>query len=513
MTKRLKLIFTTTTLLCALGAGQAQAHAVTTYGTGTCDATTLMQRLRASTSLTSWNPKSWHSMTQSQQVSAQNLRANIAYVNNDTGAVLLKVTGKTGGLNTFQQVSSAPIVMAYYNATVGVGSIWIDRMVRIGGRRLVEELPFSPQSGVLLAGGYLGSNPFWQFIQGRNGNPTVASPYSFVNIKSNAFYTAVGLIMKRFGVTTGWIGSVNTTTSTSTSSSGGLFSKKQTTTVTYTGNPVWTLVTPSGAVPDSYTTSYALPVCNPDTGTLFTAGDTASAKAAVATYVDARTVGVPKGMTYNGTPTGALNVLSGMSYVDQGANPVGLDTSSWQLYQFSVSKSGLTGFGIFAANLLTGGGYTAYIAATHGLKPAINEINTTINAGNLGLLTNLSNNGPSSLYNPMNGQKQSTPNINVVTKSYSAHLGGQTTGSGTADSKFSENPNQSGGSTGVIGALTSSVSTPDPTSAPAPLSTQAGVARSQTLQPGSNSQASVTNKYLSSQTISTPYGNLPMTPQ
>lgn len=500
-------------IAAVIGAALITAAAVVPAHAVTCSYTS---QTGAAAYLPSVTMGSWANissqMFSGDSVSQANLRNGIAYVNNDTGAIMLNLDGsKIGGGVNFEQMSSAPAVFAYYDPDSGVGRIFVDRAIHLTNNHLVlQEIPFAPKDGSVLSMAYMGTNPFWQFVQGVNGNPTVPNPNAFVKVTAPAFYTAVGLVMRHFHATRGWIASMalNSSTSTSSHTSNYGTSKTTTTTVTYTTKPKWTMVVPSGAAPNAYTLSYTVPVCT-GPNSLLTASSTTQAKSSVQLMMTPLTQGAAAGTTYNGNAVGGLTVYSGFGYVDQGSNPVGLQTGSWQIYQHSESASGLTGFGTILN--LANPVWQFQNLAHGGLKSVLAGISTAINTSTGGL-TNLFGNSPNGQYSFSTSQAN-TPSSTAVS-AYKQSLGSTEPTSGQATSSTapdSDNPNQNSGWTGGVGALTKIVSTPQ-TQVGHSLGTQAVTVLNNTPNNVPSQPMSSTSSQYYSTTATSPLGNLPEMP-
>ncbi|WP_201786976.1 hypothetical protein, partial [Acidihalobacter prosperus] len=384
---------------------------------GQCQVTNTQQRMDDSAPIyNQWGAVARHiDNTLQGQHSLAAMDAGIAYVDNLTGAILLKVPEKDlNGRIDFESMGAAPVVMAFYDPQTSVGRIWIDRAIRVNGQVLVEQMPFAPEDGIILSYGYDKNNPFWQFVPGNAGNPTVSDPYAFVNAGVNGFYAAVGMVLRKFNAQRGLIATMDVTPHVSTQSSTGSFglTKKTTETVTYDAKPIWTLVLPSGEAPGGFTTGYKLPLCNPVSGTPMTTGTVPPAPAPIAAgpivqvsaaqkqaqaaaqaaalaqakqqaqlWSDTTTEGGVSSMIYKGHYWAALTIPAGVEYIHQGADPIGLDTSSWQVYRYSQSQSGLSLFStaLFAVALgaVTGGLAAAALTSSAVSGTAIAGATTT----------------------------------------------------------------------------------------------------------------------------------------
>ncbi|APZ42561.1 hypothetical protein [Acidihalobacter ferrooxydans] len=475
------------------------------------------------------------------------MNAGIAYVSNNTGAAMLKIPGKyLNGRLDFVAHHGSPVIMAYYDPQTAVGQIWVDRAIVVNDQVVVQQMPFAPQDGILLSNGYAGNNPFWQFVQGQNGNPTVSNPAAFVKAAPNAFYAAAGMVMRYFHASRGLIATMDVTAHQTKHTSGGLLQKTTTVTVHYMAHPIWTLMLPSGTAPEGYTIGYKMPMCNA-AGNLITGSTLQNAKANATVWANNQLEAGVSSMTYNGTPTGALNVYSGVEYVNQGAHPLGLDTSSWQVYQHSNSTTGLSFVGValiaVALGALTAGAafyaVTAYTTAGGAGGTAILGALTSVGIGGLpsAVIAGAAASGVGTLLYSTDdfghGINWSAPysinrnasalagngsilnaNAQVITYNlshYLALLHAANVSSGVSTAQHASNPNQSGGAGGVVGALTNATIA-DQMGAGNSLGNQARSTASldgNTLSP--SIPASVTKAYENGQAVS-PYGTLPSAP-
>ncbi|AOU97762.1 hypothetical protein BI364_07115 [Acidihalobacter yilgarnensis] len=522
---------------------------------GQCQVTNTQQRMDDSTPIyNQWGAVAHHvDNTLQGKHSLKAMDAGIAYVDNLTGAILLKVPEKDlNGRIDFESMGAAPVVMAFYDPQTSVGRIWIDRAIRVNGQVLVEQMPFAPEDGIILSYGYDKNNPFWQFVPGNAGNPTVSDPYAFVNAGVNGFYAAVGMVLRKFSAQRGLIATMDVTPHVSTQSSGNLFVKHTKETVTYDAKPIWTLVLPSGEVPGGFTTGYKLPLCNPVSGTPMTAGSLSQAKQQAQLWSDTTTEGGVSSMTYKGQDWAALTIPAGVEYIHQGADPIGLDTSSWPVYTYSQSQSGFSLFtmAVFAVALgaVTGGlaaaaltnsaiaGSSVAYATTSamtaaglpmafgsaaggalagaGFSAAASLLYDTGFLGIAGTPNAGAAYGVKSQVGALAGNGNSKTGSAAVSQynlaAYIAALDSANVTAGTSTTAQASNPNVSGGSNGVIGALTNAT-TSDQLTAPGSLGSQARTTMKGADNVTPDTPDSITRQYTNGQSSSI-YGALPPAP-
>ena len=387
------------------------------------------------------------------------------------------------------------------------------------------------------------NNPFGQFIQG-NGNPTVKNPDAFVKINFMAFKTAVALVLKKFHAVSGYISTLDVTSYTTTSTSGGWFRKTTTTTIHYNAKPVWTLVLPAGAAPGGYNAGYTMPICNINTVSPITGSTKQGA------IQNAKLWATP-GMLEGGITavnTGnhwqaAMTVPAGVEFINQGAHPLNLSQSQWQLYNYSQSQSGFTFLAtillVVVVTALTAGAGTVILGAMAPSMAAVIGSYSLVGSGVLGALSTGAATGllTSTMFGTAcfgacghdktgqlfgsagygltlagNGNTVST-SAPVLTFNLNAYLNAQNAvnyASGVSTDSNAGNPNVFGGASGIIGASTNAVTPTTPQGANSTQLSSQGVRF--------NHQANQTNainvpdsimRWTTSRSVTSPVGSLP----
>lgn len=320
------------------------------------------------------------------------LNTNKIYVNNNLGGAvaLVKLTTaqvaalQKGGDN-FDMTWNSPVVFANYDPQSFTGTIFVVRLVKLAnGHGLIEMAQFTPAMGDIYQADFDGTNPFWQFIPGQNGNGAGPNPGSFVSITPAAFNTAVGLVMQHAQSGIGWIAAASTTSHMSTTSNGSFFTTTVTHKETANTSPVWTAVMPEGAAPGQQE-AYLLPVPSTLNGSV----QGAVSSLDVASQQDTHNVGQVTNAVAemdNGY-VGQLGVSGGYVYIPAGAG-TNLPVGSFQSFFHSTSQTGLNGIVFDLISFAIGGvaGFLAsmiYDVATTG-TPGFESIQYHLIGGNCG---------------------------------------------------------------------------------------------------------------------------------
>ncbi|WP_153940703.1 hypothetical protein [Acidithiobacillus thiooxidans] len=277
----------------------------------------------------------------------KSLDADKIYVNNNLGGAvaLIKLSAKQvamlqKGGDAFDMSWNSPVVFANYDPQSYTGTIFVVRLIRLpSGQGLIEMAQFTPAMGNIYKADFEGTNPFWQFIPGQNGNGAGPNAGSFVSITPAAFNTAVGLVMQHAQSGIGWIAAADTTSHMSTSSSSDFFTSTVTHKETAHTKPVWTAVLPEGAAPGEQA-GYLLPVPS----TLEGSPQAAVASLEVGAQDDAHNVGQVTSAVaqMNDGYVGQLGVSGGYVYVPAGQGST-LPVGAFQSFFHSTSKTGING--------------------------------------------------------------------------------------------------------------------------------------------------------------------------
>jgi hypothetical protein len=298
----------------------------------------------------SWTPISRGFVTPKMVRDMQALKGNIAYVNNNLGAAILKIPGNEAGNVNFGIPYNTPVVFGEYDADSGVGVISVMRLLHMPNKDvLVEDALFTPQDGSIYKTDFEGTNPFWQFIPNANGNGSAPNG-AFMNVNASAFWTAVGLVMQHEQSNIGWIAVNQDAVSqwnTSTCVDNTLFGcvrRQYTTHEQVNVSPNWVMAVPSGEAPGS-SMGYVLPMLNP-----FGNGETAASAGyatpgGVALRKTARVLGVPSSTTINGQTVGALKVQAGVTFINQGAGN-NLPHNAFTAFYHQQSQTSWSGLGL-----------------------------------------------------------------------------------------------------------------------------------------------------------------------
>ena len=278
------------------------------------------------------------------------LKGNIAYVNNNLGAAILKIPGNEVGNVNFGIPYNTPVVFAEYDADSGVGVISVMRLIHMPNKDvLVEDALFAPQDGSVYKTDFEGTNPFWQFIPNANGNGSAPNG-AFMNVNASAFWTAVGLVMQHEQSNIGWI-AVNqdavsqwTTNTCVDNTFLGCVRRQYTTHEQVNTSPNWVMAVPSGEAPGS-SMGYVLPMLS-----TFGNGETVGSNGyaspgGVALRKTARILGVPSSTTVNGQTVGALKVQSGVTFINQGAGN-NLPHNAFTTFYYQQSQTSWSGLGL-----------------------------------------------------------------------------------------------------------------------------------------------------------------------
>ena len=274
------------------------------------------------------------------------MKGNIAYVNNNLGAVVMKIPGNEVSSTNFGLPWNTPIVFAQYDPSSSTGRISVTRLLHMpNGTVLVEVATFSPQNGSVYKPDFEGTNPFWQFVPNANGNGN-APAGDFMNIQLAAFQTAVGLVMQHEQSNEGWI-AVNTnqthTWSTQHCHDLGLvcWFKQH---VQVLSHPDWIMAVPTG-VGSGTTSGFLLPMLN-SLGNGETTSQGYASPGGVSLRKTAFTLGVPSQASVNGQTVGALKVQAGVTFIDQGVGNNLPHQSFQSFYATHDTSGGLTGLGM-----------------------------------------------------------------------------------------------------------------------------------------------------------------------
>lgn len=294
------------------------------------------------------------------------LNTDKIYVDNNLGgAVALvklsnaQVAALQKGGNNFDMTWNSPVVFANYDPQSFTGTIFVVRLVKLpNGQGIIEMAQFTPAMGNIYQDDFDGTNPFWQFIPGQNGNGAGPNPGSFVSITPAAFNTAVGLVMQHAQSGIGWIAAASTTSHMSTTSSGSFFTTTITHKETANTSPVWTAVLPEGAAPGQQD-AYLLPVPS----TLNGSPQGAVTSLEVSSQQDTHNVGQITNAVaqMNSGYVGQLGVYGGYVYVPAGTGS-SLPVGSFQSFFHSTSQTGLNGI-VFDLISFAIGGVTGFLAS------------------------------------------------------------------------------------------------------------------------------------------------------
>ena len=355
---------------------------------GECQVTSTEDSMAYGATDLSWQTLSTNTLSHATTETINQMKGGTALVNNNLGAAVAKIPASFLSTDlTMRERHAAPVVMAMYDPQTGVGAIFVDRaIVNAHGDLVLEQIPFTPKDGIVLSRAYDGNNPFWQFEPGVNGNPTTGDADAFVKIAANAFYTAVGMVLRHFDAQRGLIATLKMKQDQSQQTSGGFFTTTVTTTPQDWAQPQWTMVFPSGQVSGGFTSGYKFPICNPVTGTPMMASTASAAQGQASLWSSAATQGGPTSLPVGSQQQAALTVPAGVEYIQQGTDSVNLDTSKWLAYEHQVSQTGLGFFAVLfiavAASVLTWGAAdavlgAAYPAAQTALTTALQSIGIT----------------------------------------------------------------------------------------------------------------------------------------
>ncbi|WP_031573491.1 hypothetical protein [Acidithiobacillus thiooxidans] len=306
-----------------------------------------MEQAYAASAGMQWNTQKSFNLPEPVHELYKSLDADKIYVNNNLGGAvaLIKLSAKQvamlqKGGDAFDMSWNSPVVFANYDPQSYTGTIFVVRLIRLpSGQGLIEMAQFTPAMGNIYKADFEGTNPFWQFIPGQNGNGAGPNAGSFVSITPAAFNTAVGLVMQHAQSGIGWIAAADTTSHMSTSSSSDFFTTTVTHKETANTKPVWTAVLPEGAAPGEQA-GYLLPVPSTLEGTQ----QAAVASLEVGAQDDAHNVGQVTNAVaqMNDGYVGQLGVSGGYVYVPAGQGST-LPVGAFQSFFHSTSKTGING--------------------------------------------------------------------------------------------------------------------------------------------------------------------------
>ncbi|TQN50334.1 hypothetical protein [Acidithiobacillus thiooxidans] len=321
-----------------------------------------MEQAYAASAGMQWNTQKSFNLPEPVHELYKSLDADKIYVNNNLGGAvaLIKLSAKQvamlqKGGDAFDMSWNSPVVFANYDPQSYTGTIFVVRLIRLpSGQGLIEMAQFTPAMGNIYKADFEGTNPFWQFIPGQNGNGAGPNAGSFVSITPAAFNTAVGLVMQHAQSGIGWIAAADTTSHMSTSSSSDFFTTTVTHKETANTKPVWTAVLPEGAAPGEQA-GYLLPVPSTLEGTQ----QAAVASLEVGAQDDAHNVGQVTNAVaqMNDGYVGQLGVSGGYVYVPAGQGST-LPVGAFQSFFHSTSKTGINGivFDLIMAAVTAGAG-------------------------------------------------------------------------------------------------------------------------------------------------------------
>lgn len=278
------------------------------------------------------------------------LKGNIAYVNNNLGAAILKIPGNEVGNVNFGIPYNTPVVFAEYDADSSVGVISVMRLIHMPNKDvMVEDALFTPQDGSVYKTDFEGTNPFWQFIPNANGNGSAPNG-AFMDVSAPAFWTAVGLVMQHEQSNIGWI-AVNqdavsqwTTNTCVDNTFLGCVRRQYTTHEQVNTSPNWVMAVPDGEAPGS-SMGYLLPMLSTFGNGETVGGNGYASPGGVALRKTARILGVPSSTTINGRTVGALKVQAGVTFINQGAGN-NLPHNAFTAFYHQQSQTSWSGLGL-----------------------------------------------------------------------------------------------------------------------------------------------------------------------
>lgn len=281
----------------------------------------------------------------SNTLSAAALRSNIAYVDNNNGTILAKISPQLMSDSVVSDLTiGAPTVMAIFNREIGMGEIFVDNAekLRATNNTLLIQKIVTPADGVDFQNNFLGQNPFQVMY-----NPSY--PNFFYDSTLSSFLTAVGLVMQHTHAAVGWVATDDTTTKThtTTTTSWGIIGITTYFEVANT-TPVWSEALPMNSSGVNLNTGYTIPI--PGTS----GASQVQAMINSSTGPAATIIGYPVSTTYNGSTVGGLEINSGVNLISCSAG-CSLPTTPYNSANLQVTRRGLNMLGAILIGMVSSG--------------------------------------------------------------------------------------------------------------------------------------------------------------
>jgi hypothetical protein len=394
----------------------------------------------------------------SDTLSAAALRNNIAYVDNNNGTILAKISPQLMGDSVVSNLTiGAPTVMAVYNKETNLGQIFVDNAekLQMSKSTLLVQKIVTPLDGADFKNSFLGQNPFQAMY-------SPSYPNFFYETTLSSFLTAVGLVMQHTHAAIGWIATDDTTTKThtTTTTSWGIIG---TTTWFEVANttPVWSEALPMNSTGVDINTGYTIPIPGTSGASQVRAMINSSSGSS------ATTIGYPVSVTYNGNQTGGLEINSGVNLVSC-TTGCSLPVTQYNSAYLSASERGLNMIGAIFIGVMIGGLPGAIMGAVAlnnlGVTPpnlsalsANGMQSTSVNAlanmyGNANGLAPVTDSQVSSSYTPNNSSNILAYNMLTLANQINSASVANVTGN-QAQTPYNQNPFTPFGSTRIQRAL------------------------------------------------------------